>query len=181
MKLFTKITSILLALLLLCSCGATTLPDEVPVATAEAAVTDTQEPEQRHLCTLSVDCGTILDNMDKLTEGKETLVPEDGLLLSPQEVEFTPGESVMDLLERELKARNLHFEVAITPLDGAKYVEGICNLYEFDCGELSGWQYRVNGEFPSVSVDKYELSDGDMVEFLYTCDMGADIGDSYQP
>lgn len=177
MKKHIKLLSLLLALLVLCSCGVSTLPEETPVASAET----TAQAEPQHLCTLSIDCSTILGNMDKLTEGKDTLVPEDGLLLSPQEVEFTPGESVMDLLERELKARNLHFEVTITPLDGAKYVEGICNLYEFDCGELSGWQYRVNGEFPPISVDKYDLADGDVVEFLYTCDMGADIGDSYQP
>lgn len=179
MRKHIQILSLILALLVLCSCGVSTLPAEAPVTSADAAVTESSEPQ--HLCTLSIDCSTILDNMDKLTQGKEALVPEDGALLSPQEVEFTPGESVMDVLDRELKARNLHFEVTITPLDGAKYVEGICNIYEFDCGELSGWQYRVNGEFPSVSVDKFQLSDGDVVEFLYTCDMGADIGDSYQP
>lgn len=30
------------------------------------------------------------------------------------------------------------------------YIEGINNLYEFDCGELSGWMYKVNGLVPQL-------------------------------
>ncbi len=28
------------------------------------------------------------------------------------------------------------------------YVEGINNIYEFSCGEQSGWMYEVNGVYP---------------------------------
>ena len=56
------------------------------------------------------------------------------------------------------------------------YIEGIANLYEFDCGELSGWMYRVNGEFPNVGCSLYKLKDGDTVEWVYTCDLGRDVG-----
>ena len=55
------------------------------------------------------------------------------------------------------------------------YIAGINYLYEFDFGELSGWTYRVNGEVPSVGCDKYELKDGDKVEWIYTCELGKDI------
>ena len=32
------------------------------------------------------------------------------------------------------------------------YVEGIGNLYEFDCGSESGWMYKVNGWFPQLRL-----------------------------
>ena len=35
--------------------------------------------------------------------------------------------------------------------------------------------YRVNGETPSVGCAEYALSDGDQVEWLYTCDLGNDL------
>ena len=58
---------------------------------------------------------------------------------------------------------------------GMVYVSGIGYLYEFDYGDLSGWMYRVNGETPSVGCAEYALSDGDQVEWLYTCDLGNDL------
>ena len=70
-------------------------------------------------------------------------------------------------------------EFVNTPIYGSVYVEGIGNLYEFDAGELSGWMYRVNGEFPNFGCSKYILKNGDKVEFVYTCDLGKDVGGSY--
>ncbi len=35
------------------------------------------------------------------------------------------------------------------------YVEGIGNLYEFDCGKESGWMYKVNGRFPNYGCSSY--------------------------
>lgn len=55
------------------------------------------------------------------------------------------------------------------------YIEGIDDLYEFDCGELSGWMYRVNGQMSDKGCGEYVLSDGDEVEWIYTDDMGAKI------
>ena len=39
--------------------------------------------------------------------------------------------------------------------------------------------FRVNGEFSSVNADEYVLSEGDFVEWLYTTDLGKDIGNEY--
>ena len=55
------------------------------------------------------------------------------------------------------------------------YISGIDNLYEFQFGDLSGWMYLVNGETPSVGCGEYKLSDGDTVQWLYTCDIGNDL------
>ena len=56
------------------------------------------------------------------------------------------------------------------------YIEGINNLYEFDCGELSGWMYKVNGWFPNYGCSRYQLKEGDVIEWVYTCDLGVDVG-----
>ena len=60
-------------------------------------------------------------------------------------------------------------EATFTPGYGSSYVEGIANLYEFDCGEQSGWLYLVNGWSPNYTSDCYLLSDGDAVTWYYTC------------
>ena len=55
------------------------------------------------------------------------------------------------------------------------YIEGLANIYEFDCGELSGWLYKVNGEFPTFGASDCTLSDGDVIEWIYSCERGKDI------
>lgn len=57
------------------------------------------------------------------------------------------------------------------------YIEGIGNLYEFDCGENSGWMYKVNDWFPNYGMSRYVLKNGDTVSLIYTCDGGFDIGE----
>ena len=66
-----------------------------------------------------------------------------------------------------------------TPIYNSAYIEDINNLYEFDCGELSGWMYKVNDWFPNYGVSRYKLEQGDLVEFVYTCDFGRDVGGHY--
>ena len=70
-------------------------------------------------------------------------------------------------------------EYTETPIYGGAYIEGIGNLYEFDTGELSGWMYEVNGWFPNYSCSGYQLENGDTVRWVYTCDMGYDVGGGY--
>lgn len=56
------------------------------------------------------------------------------------------------------------------------YVQGIDNLYEFDKGSGSGWMYSVNGKFPNRSAGIWPLSPGDDIRWLYTEDLGKDLG-----
>ncbi|MCC8048021.1 MAG: DUF4430 domain-containing protein [Oscillospiraceae bacterium] len=116
--------------------------------------------------------------MDWLDSEKAELVPSDGWILPPTEVTFYEGESVFDVLLRTCTENKIHLEFSETPLYASAYIEGIANLYEFDCGELSGWMYKVNETFPNFGCSRYALSDGDTVSWLYTCDLGADIGGS---
>ena len=143
----------------------------LPVEPKDAVISDTA-----YTCTLSVRCDTILEHPDWPDSGKAELVPGDGVIFPAAQVTFYGGESVLDVLLREMKRKNIHMEYVNTPLYQSAYIEGINNLYEFDFGERSGWMYRVNGWFPSYGCSRYSLQDGDTVEWVYTCDLGADVG-----
>lgn len=132
--------------------------------------------DETKYCTLSISCATILDNMDKLDEEKIELVPSDGWLLKPVKVSFQEGESVFDVLIRECKERKIHLSYRFTPIYNSDYIEGIGNLYEFDCGGQSGWNYSVNGWFPNYGSSRYVIQDGDVIEWKYTCNLGLDTG-----
>ncbi|MBA2941945.1 DUF4430 domain-containing protein [Paenibacillus sp. CGMCC 1.16610] len=129
--------------------------------------------------TLSVTCLTILDNMKLLDKEKVELVPKDGVILPATKVTFYEGESVFNVLQREMKKHKIHMEFVNTPIYNSAYIEGINNLYEFDVGELSGWMFKVNGWFPNYGSSRYQLKDGDVIEWVYTCDLGRDVGDTY--
>ena len=143
----------------------------VPVEPEEVTISDTA-----YTCTLTVRCDTILDNWDWLDPAKTDLVPADGVIFPETTVTFYEGESVFNLLQREMKKAGIHLEFVNTPMYNSAYIEGISNLYEFDCGELSGWTYRVNGWFPNYGCSRYQLQPGDTVEWLYTCKLGLDVG-----
>lgn len=128
-------------------------------------------------CTIEIRCDTILDNMGNLTAGKETYVPANGCILSTSTVEFEKGETVYDVLSRVCSYAGIQMEASWTPLYNSYYVEGINNLYEFDCGNQSGWMYKVNGWFPNYGCSSYYLEDGDTIVWTYTCNgLGADVG-----
>ena len=146
----------------------------LPVEPENATVTDVE-----YHCTLSIDCKTILGNMDKCDKNKRELVPEDGWILEPTEVVFFDGENVFQVLKRTCKQNGIHMEFENTPIYNSAYIEGIHNLYEFDVGEGSGWMYSVNGWYPNYGCSRYALKDGDVVEWRYTCDLGFDVGGGY--
>ena len=159
---------------------ATSKQAEAPSQTADTPAspdeTDTPSESTVPTCTVSISCAAILENLDRLNAEKADLIPADGVLLAPTAVEFTEGESVFDVLKRVCRENKIHMEFSETPVYQSAYIEGIGNLYEFDCGEGSGWMYRVNGEFPNYGCSRYTLADGDTVEWVYTCDFGADVG-----
>ena len=130
----------------------------------------------RSTCTLQIRCDTLLAQLDKLSPGKAELVPADGILLAETTVAFSPGETVFDVFRRCLREENLHFEYVDARAYGSTYIEGIGNLYEFDCGPQSGWLYFVNGISPGLGCSAYPVAHGDEILFAYTCDMGADLG-----
>ena len=132
-----------------------------------------------YTCTLSISCSTILDNMELCDPTKIDLVPADGWILQPITITFYEGESVFNVLQRTCKQQRIHMEFEDTPIYNSAYIEGIHNLYEFDVGELSGWMYKVNEWFPNYGCSRYQLKDGDVICWAYTCDLGNDVGGGY--
>ena len=132
-----------------------------------------------YTCTISISCSTINDNMDLCDPAKADLVPADGWILQPMTVTFYEGESVFNVLQRVCKQQKIHMEFENTPIYNSAYIEGIHNLYEFDVGELSGWMYKVNEWFPNYGCSRYALHDGDVICWVYTCDLGRDVGGGY--
>lgn len=135
------------------------------------------DKEKIFTCTFSIECSTILNNLSQLDPEKLELIPTDGVILPPMEVTFHEGESVFDVLKRVCMENNVHLEFSWTPIYNSAYIEGINNLYEFDCGPLSGWMYRVNGWYPNYGCSRYQLDDGEVVEWRFTCDLGRDVGE----
>lgn len=129
---------------------------------------------------MSIDCSAILDNMDKLDKGLEKYVPKDGVVLKRTEYVLRDGDTVFDLLDRVVRYNKIQFEYQGSDKNAysSAYVQGINYLYEFSCGETSGWVYEVNGESPNKGCSKYELKDGDEVVWYYTCNLGQDVGHS---
>ncbi len=146
----------------------------IPVEPQDATISDVA-----HTCTLSISCATILKNMDWLDPNKTELVPRDGWILPSTQVTFYEGESVFNVLQRTCKQQKIHMEFENTPIYNSAYIEGIHNLYEFDCGELSGWMYKVNDWFPNYGCSRYQLRAGDTICWVYTCNLGIDVGGYY--
>lgn len=146
-----------------------------PVEPEDVTVDDTK----KHTVTLSIRCDTILDNMNMFNKDKLGVLPEDGVILTTMTVTFSEGENVFDVLKRVTREERIHMEYVFTPIYNSVYIEGIHNLYEFDCGQLSGWMYKVNDWFPNYGASRYQLKQGDVIEWVYTCDLGRDVGGEY--
>ena len=142
------------------------------------ATTEPTETSKENLtCTITIRCDTILDNMDNLDPAKAPYVPDDGVILREVTVEFEEGETVFDVLNRVCKQYNIPIEYSWTPMYDSYYIEGINNLYEFDCGSESGWMYKVNGWFPNYGCSSYYLTGGEKIVWCYTCNgLGEDVG-----
>ena len=148
-------------------------------STASSVTSTTPKPDKPikkydNTCTFVIECKTILDNKDKLKKGLEKYVPDDAVIFS-KTVGFDSGESVYDILRRICDENSIQMEASYTPAFSSYYVEGINNLYEFDCGQGSGWMYSVNGVFPNYGCSSYKPASNDKIAFRYTCELGYDL------
>lgn len=129
---------------------------------------------------ITIKCNTILDNYDKLDVNlrSEQYVPKDGIILKRTGFALQKGDTVFDILERAAKKNKLQLDYSGADEGSYKtvYVKGINHLYELSCGELSGWMFTVNGRIMDNGASAVSLKDGDEIEWVYTCDLGRDIG-----
>ena len=159
-----------------------TQPQEIPESQSDntppsASESDSTDTESLH-CAVTISCAVLVGQTDRLSKNKQSLVPADGIILSEPYTEYSEGETVFDVTKRLCISAGIPFEFTLTPVYNTVYIEGIYNLYEFDCGSGSGWVYSVNGVFPSCGCSDYKLSDGDEIIWHYTCNMGRDVGNT---
>lgn len=127
----------------------------------------TQTTSSEINCSITIECKSILNNMDDLKSGHESYVPKNGIMLDNYKATLKSKSTVYDLLKKACNDKGITYTARDSMY--SVYIVGINNIDEFDCGKDSGWMYSVNGSFPNVSVDSKKLKDGDKVVFTYTC------------
>ena len=61
-----------------------------------------------------VECQSVLDNMDRLEQQLKGYIPESGIIFSEQSVAFYSGDTVYDVMKRELEREKIPIEVSFT-------------------------------------------------------------------
>lgn len=140
-------------------------------AASDTEVETTENEPVTFSCTISISCANILNHLDSLDPAKTELVPEGGVILGTTTVTVTEGDSVYDVLRRICSNAGISLDASFTPATGSAYVRGIQNIYEFDCGSLSGWKYSVNGSYSNYGCSAYILKEGDSIKWNYVCDI----------
>ena len=138
---------------------------------------DEPPKEGEHKVFISIRCDTAVDKGMNLDSQWAGIVPSSGTILAKTKVEFQEGDTVFDVLCRIRDTYKIH--VSYRGTNGAQYVDGINNLYEFDGGRWSGWMYCVNDWYPNYGCGQYAVKNGDVIEWNYTCNLGRDLGQDW--
>lgn len=138
-------------------------PVKTPEPTEEPAPTPEPEPEVITV-TISIDAKTAVNAGCSVNKW----------VLGNTEVEIEAGSTVWDVLNKVARESG----IPVSKIGSGKmlYVQGIGGLFEFDCGDGSGWMYNVNGTYPLVSCGAKEIKNGDDINWRYTCELGNDLG-----
>lgn len=110
-----------------------------------------------------------------------------GTIVAPTKVPFKSGDSMADVTKRLLDELGIGYDYGNTDL--GLYLASIKNftvnntryssMGEFDAGQGSGWMFTLNGNFINKSSGAFQVSDGDVIRLMYTCQYGKDIGDPF--
>lgn len=96
------------------------------------------------------------------------------IILEPTEQEIVEGETALEALIAITKQHGIQLDYR-----GGKgattFIQGIGNVYEFDRGVGSGWEFRINDKFPDRSAGIVTLCKGDHIEWVYTTDYNENI------
>lgn len=154
--------------------AAPTLPEE---ETPDKKQEDDTPKEGERKVSISIRCDTAVDKGMNLDSKWAGIVPSSGTILAKTTVEFQEGDTVFDVLCRVRDTYKIH--VSYRGTNGAQYIDGINNLYEFDGGRWSGWMYCVNDWYPNYGCGQYAVKNGDVIEWNYTCNLGRDLGQDW--
>ena len=98
--------------------------------------------------------------------------PNGGYHIYNKQFALKSGATALSLLQET----DLNVEVRYYAAYGSSYVVSINGVGEFDMGAQSGWMYKANGSAPEFGASSYVLKAGDKIEWLYTRNLGTDIG-----
>ena len=137
------------------STTATTKPNTTTTEKPTAPTESTSKAEKQTITvTISINCEKALDKVEGL--------PTSGYFLAPCKFTVKKGTTVFDVLEAAAKENGITLKY-----QSKSYIQEINGLAEKDCGGGSGWTYKVNGVKPNKSAAKYELAEGDIIEWYY--------------
>lgn len=115
---------------------------------------------------VSIDCKTILNNMNDLPEQYKQYVPSNGIILSSKKVKLSEGDTVFDIITKVTKMNKIQMS------QSSGYIQSIHNLPEKLFNGSGGWMYGVNGSYADRGSKEYKLKNNDKVEWRYTCYIG---------
>lgn len=142
-------------------------PTAFPSKAPHAPVVSADVPNNQ--CALQITCSSVLSHMDRLKDNIKKIIPPDGVILEGT-YEFAEGDTVFDVLKKVCSEQNIMIDYVFTPGFSTYYIKGINQLYEFDCGDESGWMYSVNGKEPDMGCSQYKVKKNDNIVFYYTCE-----------
>ena len=122
-------------------------------------------------CTIEIRCDNATARKDSITNpGIRDAIPDDGTILEVTTYTAVEGFTVYDVLAA---VTAMHDPVIpIVANSDKSYVLSINNLSEKNVGPTSGWTYRVNGVLPMMAANQYKVKDGDVIKWIYVCQMG---------
>ena len=122
-------------------------------------------------CTIEIRCDNATARKDSITnQGIRDSIPDDGTILEVTTYTGKEGFTVYDVLAAVTAAHNP--VIPIVANADRSYVSSINNLSEKNVGPKSGWTYRVNGVLPMMAANQYKVKDGDVIKWIYVCQLG---------
>lgn len=122
-------------------------------------------------CTIEIRCDNATARKDSITnQGIRDSIPDDGTILEVTTYTGKEEFTVYDVLAAVTAAHNP--VIPIVANADRSYVSSINNLSEKNVGPTSGWTYRVNGVLPMMAANQYKVKDGDVIKWIYVCQLG---------
>ncbi|MDY5577024.1 MAG: DUF4430 domain-containing protein [Lachnospiraceae bacterium] len=130
----------------------------------EQNTTEVATEKEYFAVTIKISCEQILTHPDLNTQAK---LPESGVFYQGT-IGVRNGETVLDVLGAACSEQKISY---VNQSSGfGAYISSIGGLSEKECGKYSGWKYKVNGEIPPLSCDKYKLHENDEILWYYAAD-----------
>lgn len=121
-------------------------------------------------CTIEIRCDNATARKDTVNPSIASRIPDDGTILEVTTYTAVEGFTVYDVLAA---VTAMHDPVIpIVANSDKSYVSSINNLSEKNVGPQSGWTYRVNGVLPMMAANQYTVKDGDVIKWIYVCQLG---------